>query len=328
MIKHLTYMLRKYHYLLVVLAVILIVLSRVIPEVEKPQRPQITPTSQVAPSEETLCENLKDSTSISHSDTFVALSNEEQVASTEEPKAVKQIETPAVLKPAEPQKETEFYAKGRRRQNWHEMFPLKGDVARVIINETELGCSNYDEYKFNKNGDVVYRKIVCEPQDTPEMWYGGARQEFIYTYNNKGQIVEKVELNWPQIDYGNRTITSYEYNKKGRLVKSEVYTRENTSVSGTIKTYTENIPAHEDNPVPIDTGIKEGDKIVAKLLNAGYKNRVIKRRIYDAEKNLLGRVTIKFDSHGNVVKYIFSDDPAAVGDEDSTIYKFIITYRN
>ena len=308
MIKHLTYMLRKYHYLLVVLAVILIVLSIVIPKAEKQE------TSQVVPTGDTLAASLNDSTSISKSETPV----ESQIIIPKDESTAKQ---------AESQEETKFYAKGRRRQNWDQMFPLKGDVARVIINETELGCSNYDEYKFNKKGDVVYRKIVCEPQDTPEMWYGGARQEFIYTYNNKGQIVEKVELNWPQIDYGNRTITSYEYNKKGQLVKSEVYTRNNSSTLGTIQTYTENIPAHEDNPVPIDTGIKEGDKIVAKLLNAGYKNKVVKRKIYDADRNLLGRVTIKFDSRGNVVKYIFNDDPTAVGDEESLIYKFTITYR-
>ena len=54
-------------------------------------------------------------------------------------------------------------------------------------------------------------------------------------------------------------------------------------------------------------GIKEGDKIVARLLNAGYKNKVVKRKIYDADRNLLGRVTIKFDSRGNVVKYIFNE---------------------
>ena len=87
------------------------------------------------------------------------------------------------------------------------------------------------------------------------------------------------------------------------------------------------VPEHPYEPEPITTEIKNGDEKVANLINAGYKNKVIKETIYDADGNAIGKVIIKFDSRGNVVKYVSNNDPKAVNDSSSVIYEFTIIYR-
>jgi hypothetical protein len=87
------------------------------------------------------------------------------------------------------------------------------------------------------------------------------------------------------------------------------------------------VPEHPYEPEPITTEIKNGDEKVANLINAGYKNRIIKETIYDADGNATGKVTIKFDSRGNVVKYVSNNDPKAVNDSSSVIYELTIIYR-
>ena len=234
-----------------------------------------------------------------------------------------------------------FYAKGPRRQNWRSMFPLKGDVAKVVIRESWNGEGTlkyggfdvYDEYHFNKKGDVVYWKGVGAPQDAPENVMGGPRSESIYTYNRAGKLIEKVKLNNPHMWYAQITITNYEYSPEGQLIKAEVYNRGGDECSGDLVYLTtyyngdEEFPVHKDGPVPVETYIKNGAETIAQILSAGYKNKVVKKTIYDTEGEVSGRVIISFDSHGNVIKYVANNDPTQDDYEYSYIYKLNITYR-
>jgi hypothetical protein len=321
-------------------------------QTEKTETPHAQDSIQTTSVEDTLSKESVDSTSVSQTDTLALLSNEGRVTSSEDSVSLKQVETPAATKPAEPQEETKFYAKGRRRQNWDQMFPLKGNVARVKIKQklsyNDVKARNYGDYKFNAKGDVISRKWKFAPLDAYERVVGGHREENFYKYNSKGKVIEAVYHSDPHMGWGKRTTITYKYNSKGRLLISKENMTHNDGLFSAMQVihcerayatqYDEDsfgttvyekgeVPEHLYEPEPITTEIKNGDEKVANLINAGYKNRIIKETIYDADGNATGKVTIKFDSRGNVVKYVSNNDPKAVNDSSSVIYELTIIYR-
>ena len=345
------YMARICRIILVGLAGVFMLVSCRNQQTEKTETPHAQDSIQTTPVEDTLSKELVDSTSVSQTDTLALLSNEE-LATPLADSLSKNQETPIATKPAEPQKETKFYAKGRRRQNWDQMFPLKGNVARVKIKQklsyNDVKARNYGDYKFNAKGDVVSRKWEYAPLDAYERVVGGHRTEDFYKYNSKGKVIEAVYHSDPHMGWGSRTIITYKYNSKGRLLKSvENMTHNDGLFRAMTQTCLERalanqydeddywttvcekgeVPEHSYEPEPITTEIKNGDEKVANLINAGYKNKVIKETIYDADGNATGKVIIKFDSRGNVVKYVSNNDPKAVNDSSSVIYEFTIIYR-
>ena len=223
-------------------------------------------------------------------------------------------------KPAEPQKEKKFYAKGPRRQNWYEMFALKGDVARVrVINENWYTTT----YTFNQRGDVISHKSQGVAQDAADLNCGGPRQQLTYKYNNKGKLIEEFEVFDPQVHWGHYKKTKYQYDPKGCLIKKDVRTRRAYDKEVKYETFYGEEHASKYEQEPISVWYDGGEEQVASLVNAGYKNKVVKRKIYDANGNYLGRVNIKFDSRGNVVRFESVDDTGY----DGELIKYIITYR-
>ena len=195
------------------------------------------------------------------------------------------------------------------------------DRGRCVMELHDEGKFSYTIiYSYDNNGNLALSE---------KEWSSGGKETSMYTYNDKGQCIEE-EYQIPGLDQtGSR---SYSYDDKGNLVeKVQLATLDNGELQKSTTTYTYDFSG---NCIEERLIMQTMDKVRGER---GYQESTdITQYSYDAEGNCIEErssglwiMTVKdgdyisktasirlqeYDSHGNVIKYVlqFLDETGAV----------------